>query len=31
MAALDFRVGQIGTATATDTINVHSVVIERIK
>ena len=28
---LDFRVGQTGTATSTDTINVHSVVIERIK
>jgi hypothetical protein len=29
-ATLDFRVGQTGTATAGDTINVYSVVIERI-
>ena len=28
---LDFRVGQTGTATATDTINVHQVTMERIK
>ncbi|CAB4133899.1 hypothetical protein UFOVP263_45 [uncultured Caudovirales phage] len=28
---LDFRVGQTGTATATDTINVHQVLMERIK
>lgn len=28
---LDFRVGQTGTATATDTINVHQVVMERIE
>ena len=30
-STLDFKVGQTGTATAGDTINVHSVVIERIK
>jgi hypothetical protein len=29
-STLDFRVGQTGTATATDTINVHQVTIERI-
>lgn len=28
---LDFRVGQTGTATATDTINVHQVLMERIE
>jgi hypothetical protein len=30
-STLDFRVGQTGTATAGDTINVHSVILERIK
>ena len=30
-STLDFQVGQTGTATATDTINVHSVTLERIK
>jgi len=30
-STLDFRVGQTGTATAGDIINVHSVIIERIK
>jgi hypothetical protein len=30
-STLDFRVGQTGTATSTDTINVHSVTMERIK
>jgi len=30
-STLDFRVGQTGTATAGDTINVHSVTMERIK
>jgi len=30
-STLDFRVGQTGTATSGDTINVHSVTIERIK
>ena len=30
-STLDFRVGQTGTAVAGDTINVHSVTIERIK
>jgi hypothetical protein len=30
-STLDFRVGQTGTATSGDTINVHSVVIERIQ
>ena len=30
-STLDFRVGQTGTAVAGDTINVHSVVIERVK
>ena len=29
-STLDFRVGQTGTATSTDTINVHSVILERI-
>jgi hypothetical protein len=31
LAQLDFRVGQTGTATAGDTINVHSVILERIQ
>jgi len=30
-STLDFRVGQTGTATAGDIINVHSVILERIK
>lgn len=30
-STLDFQVGQTGTATSTDTINVHSVVMERIQ
>jgi hypothetical protein len=31
LGALDFRVGQTGTATSGDTINVHSVILERIQ